>query len=343
MRVLIVKTSSMGDLIHTLPALTDAKRNIPDITFDWVVEEAYAEIPAWHPAVDRVIPVSLRKWRKNIFKRDTHQALKSLKNKLNEQKYDLILDAQGLVKSALINFLANGTRVGLDWQSAREPLASLVYQRKCKVNFYQHAIIRMRLLFSLALKYPPPDSPPDFGIQREKLLDPSAEKYLVLLHGTTWVTKQWPESYWEKLAKLAEKEFKIYIGGGSASEIARAERIASNLKNVELKPYLSISAMAKLLANASGAVAVDTGFGHLAAALNIPTVSIYGATNPDYTGALGPYSEHLAADFSCSPCLSRECTYKQAASVTPACYQSITPERVLQTLRQIILRHQSNQ
>ena len=326
MRVLLIKTSSMGDVIHTLPALTDAGNALPGIRFDWVVESSFAEIPPWHPRVDRVIPVALRRWRKNIFSADTRAGWKQFRNELRGQKYDLILDAQGLAKSAFLSFLAQGTRVGLDWHSARESLASLAYQRKCSVNFYQHAIVRMRSLFSQALGYPLPDTAPVFGLTMPPVPVSSQEPYLVFLHGTTWDTKQWPETYWMQLADLASAAgYRVKIGGGNPAEVARAERIARHNAVVDVMPYLDIKTMAGLLANAKAAVAVDTGFGHLGAALDVPMVSIYGSTNPEYTGALGKTSIHLAAEFSCAPCVSRDCRFKEPSAVTPACYTTIPP------------------
>lgn len=335
MRVLLVKTSSMGDVIHTLPALTDASIAIPGIRFDWMVEPSFAEIPVWHPQVERVIPVPLRRWRKEVFSARTRKEWGELRAKLRETQYDMILDAQGLVKSALLSFAARGTRVGLDWGSARESLASLVYQRKCTVNFYQHAVVRMRELFSKALAYPLPSTPPTFGLHLDRFRQFAApEKYVVFLHGTTWASKLWPESYWQQLAKMVSaRGFRVRLSGGNPAEVARAERIAAACPDsVDVMPYLSIAEMAALLANAQAAIAVDTGFGHLASAMGVPTVSIYGSTNPDYTSAIGDRAVSLASDFSCSPCLARECTYRQAAEVTPACYTRIPPERVWNTV-----------
>ncbi|VVC74889.1 Lipopolysaccharide heptosyltransferase 1 [Aquicella siphonis] len=334
MRVLLIKTSSMGDIIHTFPALTDAGRAIPGITFDWMVEDVFSDIPLWHPRVNRVIPVALRRWRKNVFSRDTRAGLGQVREQLKKQRYDLVLDAQGLVKSALLIFLADGPRAGLDWRSAREPLASLVYQRKLNVNFYQHAIVRMRSLFSLSLDYALPDLQPEFDLNRQMFqANTSGEKYLVFLFGTTWTSKQWPESYWMRLAELAgQAGYRVKVSGNSPDEIKAAQRIGQAGAAVDVLPRLKISEMAALLANAAAAVAVDTGFGHLAAALGVPTVSLYGSTNPAYTGALGKSSVHLAANFSCAPCLSRECTYKKPSRVTPACYETVDPARVWSVL-----------
>jgi heptosyltransferase-1 len=338
MRVLLIKTSSMGDIIHTLPALTDAGIAHPSIRFDWVVEEGFKDIPAWHPLVERVIPVRLRAWRKALFSAKTHQEWRAFRKELALEEYDYILDAQGLVKSAWLGLLANGLRVGLNWRSAREPLASLFYQKKCRVNFHQQAVTRMRLLFADSLNYDIPNSPPDFGIPSTLFKGTaSTEKYVVFLHGTTWKSKLYPEAYWIQLANMAASAgYRIKISGASDEEIARAHRIATACSSVDVMPRLTISEMAELLANAAGAVAVDTGFGHLAGALNIPVVSIYGATNPEFTGTIGKRAVNLAAHFPCSPCLSRECTYKKPSVVIPACYETVPPEKVWQTLLQVI-------
>src|SRR5215813_8519690 len=125
MRALLIKTSSLGDVVHTLPAITDASRAIPHFQIDWLVEEAYAEIPSWHPAVNRVLPVAIRRWRKNLLKVRHEVTWQRLRSALADQAYDLILDAQGLLKSAWLGCMADGPRAGLDWVSVREPPASL--------------------------------------------------------------------------------------------------------------------------------------------------------------------------------------------------------------------------
>lgn len=338
MRVLLIKTSSMGDLIHTLPALTDAGNAIPGIRFDWVAEESFAEIPAWHPLVDQVIPIALRRWRKNLFSAQTRKEWRALRAFLADRQYDLILDAQGLVKSGFLAMFAKGTRTGLDFKSARETLAALFYQKRHRVNFYQHAVLRMRSLFALALGYPLPDTAPDFGISRQQFQTSAGkEDYVVLLHGTTWASKQWPEEYWKTLAGIVTKQgWRVKISGGNDEEVARAGRIAAGNNAVDVMPRLSIRRMAELLASARGAVAVDTGFGHLAGALVVPTVSIYGSTSAEYTGALGEKSIQLQANFPCSPCLSRQCTYNKPSAVSPACYGMLPPEVVWQTLINIL-------
>lgn len=337
MRVLLIKTSSMGDIIHTLPALTDAGRALPGIHFDWVVEDAFSSIPTWHPLVENVIPVALRRWRKGLFSRETWRELGQLRQYLKQQQYDIVLDAQGLAKSAFLTYFAHGVRTGLDFRSAREGLASLAYQRRCTVNFYQHAVVRMRSLFAQALGYQLPESLPDFGLKQDAFPAKQQKPYIAFLHGTTWTTKQWPEAYWIQLGELANQAgFDIKLGGGNAEEVESAMRIAKASSSAEVLPRLSIADTANLLAGATAVVAVDTGFGHLAAALDVPTVSLYGATNPAYTGALGKDSVHLAAQFGCAPCLKRSCAYQGKSDVTPACFATVPPISVWNTVRNLI-------
>jgi len=339
MRVLLVKTSSLGDVIHTLPALTDAARIIPGISFDWVVEENFAEIPAWHPRVKTVIPLSWRRWRKKLFSQPTIQQGRAFLQALRAEKYDMVLDAQGLVKSAMLTFFAKGQRCGLDWGSARESLASLAYQKKCTVNFYQHAIIRMRSIFSHIFNYELPQTVPEYGLLRQQFMDPAVENnYLVFLHGTTWDTKLWPEEYWLSLACLAAQAgLKVKLLWGNALEQERAQRLAAQAENITVLPRQDLKGSAKVLANARGVVAVDTGLAHLAAALDVPTVSLYGPTNPDYTGALGRSQICLPANFPCSPCLKRECTYQGKTATQPACFSALPPHRVWEALQPLLV------
>lgn len=341
MRVLIIKTSSMGDVIHTLPALTDAGRAIPGIQFDWVVEENFAEIPRWHPLVNKIIPVALRRWRKNLFSRQTRQEWKQCAEQLRESDYDLIIDAQGLLKSAWLVFMAKGIRCGLDWSSAREPLASLFYQRKVTAGKIKevHAVTRMRRLFSQVLGYTLPETVADYGIDRQQFIkqpDQASRDYIVFLHGTTWATKHWPEAYWVELAKIANQAgFGIKLPWGNQTEQERAERIATGCEHAVVLPRMKLAEIASVLAGAKAIVAVDTGLGHLAAALDVPTVSLYGPSNALLTGALGRSQKHLSARYQCSPCLSSICLYRQDSPlypIKPPCFTTVPPVLVWEAL-----------
>ena len=341
MRVLIIKTSSMGDVIHTLPALTDAGRALPSIRFDWVIEENFAEIPRWHPLVDQVIPVAIRRWRKNLFSKKTHSEFRQFYKTLRANDYDAIIDAQGLLKTVGITLLAKAKlRAGFDRPSARESLVSWFYQKKCNASWDVHAVIRLRRLFSQALGYVLPEDMADYGIDRKRLADDvTGQKYLVFLHGTTWATKHWPDEYWCRLAMIAsEKGFAIKLPWSNEVEYKRVERIAAHGQQVELLPHLGLVELAKVLAQAQAVVSVDTGLGHLAAALDVPTVSLYGPTDPVLTGMLGKSQVHMRAQFPCAPCLSRECHLRDDPmySVKPPCFTTLLPERVWAALESSI-------
>nr|WP_275944063.1 lipopolysaccharide heptosyltransferase I [Azomonas macrocytogenes] len=293
---MLIKTSSMGDVIHTLPALTDATQALPDIRFDWVVEEGFAEIPAWHPAIARVIPVAIRRWRKQPVQTWLSGEWARCKTALREGNYDLVIDAQGLLKSAWLTRYVKAPVAGFSRTSAREPLASRFYDRTYSVAPGLHAIERTRGLFAQALGYPLPGAMGDYGLDREQLAVHERQPYLLFLHGTTWASKHWPEPYWRELAeRLVASGRKVRLPWGNAAEKARAERIARGLAGVSVLPRLNLAGIARIIAGAQACVAVDTGLGHLAAALDVPTVSLYGPTLPEKVGTYGHSQVHLRA------------------------------------------------
>lgn len=290
MRVLIVKTSSMGDVLHTLPALTDAMQAIAGIRFDWVVEEGFAQIPSWHEAVDRVIPVALRRWRKAWFSDPVKAERQAFRETLRAVRYDAVIDAQGLVKSAaLVTRLAHGLKHGMDWQSAREPLASLFYNRRHHIARQQHAVERTRELFAKSLGYGKPQTQGDYAIARHFVEDSAAgEPYAVFLHATTRDDKHWPEARWrDLLALMATSGLKIKLPWGAPHEEARARRLAEGFDYVEVLPRLSLEKVARELAGARMVVSVDTGLSHMAAALDRPNFTLYGPTDPGLIGGYG--------------------------------------------------------
>lgn len=340
MRVLIIKTSSLGDVVHALPALSDARAAIPDISFDWVIEEAYTPIPSWHAAVKQVIPVALRHWRQSPFSKQTRQQWHDFRKNIKAVDYDLVIDAQGLLKSAWLTRMAHGTSHGLNRQSAREGLVAYSYDVVHQVDKGQHAIQRVRQLFARALDYPLAESPPDYGINSGD--HASDSRQLVFLHGTTWLSKLWPESYWLELLDFATKNnYQVQLPWGNDEEKERAQRLAENNDQVHVSPAMNLQEMATLLSGSTGAVAVDTGLGHLAAALSLPTVSIYGSTDPSLTGTLGNYQGQLTVEFECAPCLRRQCQYTKEAPVSPACYQTLQPARVWHKLQQLMLEKEN--
>ncbi|WP_034943179.1 lipopolysaccharide heptosyltransferase RfaC [Erwinia oleae] len=291
MQVLIVKTSSMGDVLHTLPALTDAMRALPGIRFDWVVEEGFAQIPAWHPAVDRVIPVAIRRWRKHWFGSDVREERFRFKQDVQSRQYDLVIDAQGLIKSAaLVTRIAKGIKHGQDSRSAREPFASWWYDQRHEINKQQHAVQRTRELFAKSLGYPLPESKGDYAIASHFLAEPPADvnQYLVFLHATTRDAKHWPESHWRDLIGLLQNTgLRIKLPWGTDHEHQRAQRLAQGFDNVEVLPRLTLEQIARVLAGARAVVSVDTGLSHLTAALDRPNITLYGPTDPGLIGGYG--------------------------------------------------------
>lgn len=349
MRVLLIKTSSLGDVIHTLPALTDAMGALPGIQFDWVVEEGFAEIPTWHPAVANVIPVAIRRWRKNLWQTLKNGEWRQFKRRLRDTRYDLVIDAQGLLKSAWLTRYVKAPIAGLDKTSAREPMAARFYDRPYAVARGQHAVERLRQLFAQALGYQVPAGLGDYGLDRSRLLTATNDAPFVLfLHGTTWDTKHWPELYWRQLAeRMIGQGLEVRLPWGNPAEKARAERIADGLDNAVVLPKLNLAGVARVLASAQGCVAVDTGLGHLAAALDVPTLSLFGPTNPGLTGAYGRSQVHLAADYpACAPCLQKKCTYRPTPEDQrqvdterewPMCFTRLNPERVANQLGALLL------
>jgi len=293
MRVLIVKTSSLGDIIHTLPAVEDARRLIPDLHCEWLAERPYARIPAWHPSVERVIGCDLRGWRRDLRHSLFGGDWKDFRADLRKQQYDLIIDAQGLVKSAWLASQARGVLVGPDRHSAREPLAAAFYARAYPVPAHNraHAVTRMRQLFASALRYPVPQIAPSAGLNPAKFPRPNIDKpYAIFLHGTTWTSKRWSIENWQALGRAlannVEQPLQIVLPWGSQEERAIADVIASKCGGLVL-PQLDLDDLAGWLARARVAVGMDTGLAHLAAAFGTPQVTMYGPTLPELTGTVG--------------------------------------------------------
>lgn len=291
MHVLIVKTSSMGDVLHTLPALTDAMQSIPGIRFDWVVEEGFAQIPGWHPAVDRVIPVAIRRWRKHWFGSEVREERFLFKREVQSRQYDVVIDAQGLIKSAaLVTRIAKGVKHGQDSRSAREPFASWWYDKRHEIDRQQHAVQRTRELFAKSLGYALPESTGNYAIAGHFLAEPPADagQYLVFLHATTRDEKHWPEENWRRLIELlGSSGIKIKLPWGVEHEYQRAKRLAAGFEQVEVLPKLTLEQVARTLAGAKAVVSVDTGLSHLTAALDRPNITLYGPTDPGLIGGYG--------------------------------------------------------
>lgn len=338
--LLLIKTSSLGDVIHTLPALTDALQAYPELRVTWVVEEPFKEVASWHPAVVKVVPMAWRRWRKDKLKLLFNPEIRLFLEELRSQPYDMVLDAQGLIKSAIVAKLAKSEMIaGFARSRAREPWAALAYNKACDQVpglGEAHAIERLRALFAQALDYPLPQTPANaqLSLPKSSNLLPK-EPYVVLLHGTTWPTKHWPEPYWEQLADIiVQQGLKVILPWGNAAEHERAQKIAKQNVNIMIFPKATLTQLAILLQHAQGIVTVDSGLGHLAAALQKPTVALYGPTDPKRTGAYGLEQKHLTSALPCSPCLQDTCRLLPDMTHInfPPCLFELTPEIVWQQL-----------
>jgi len=282
--IILVKTSSLGDVLHNFPVVSDILKHAPDSRIDWVIEENFAQLPLLHPAVKRVIPVAMRRWRKSWWQ--SRDEIRAVCRDLRDAHYDLALDTQGLLKSALITRCTHTMRYGYSRASAREALASLFYHRTYSVAKNQHAVERNRQLAGQALGYVP-QGMPDYGIRAAEISLPwlPPETYAVLLHATSRDDKLWDEANWVTLAKqLEQMGLRSVLPWGSEAERRRSERLHLAIPGSICTPRLSLNEAAALLAHARAVVGVDTGLSHLAAALDVPTVGIYTATDPGLTG-----------------------------------------------------------
>lgn len=292
MKLLIVKTSSLGDVIHMLPAVTDAARAHPGLVVDWLVEEGFAAIPAWHSAVRRVIPIAMRRWKKRWTAAETWRQIAAARISLKAEDYDLIVDSQGLLKSALWTRAARGPRCGYDAASAREPIAARFYDRRFAVSRELHAIERNRRLLAQAMGYALDDLSPDYGLAglAARLSAPAIElpaPYVVGLHGTSRTDKEWPVADWKVLAAaLLQAGRPLVLPWGNDAERLRAEAIAAAVPATVVLPRLGLDALAVIIDRADAVVGVDTGLMHLAAGLGKPGLALYTATRPALTGVV---------------------------------------------------------
>jgi heptosyltransferase I len=285
--ILFIKTSSLGDVIHHMPALTEARRHRPQARFSWVVEEAFAPLVGIHPAVSAVIPIASRRWRRTLAAPTTWRDIAGFTRAVRARSYDEVIDTQGLLRSAVVARLAHGRRHGYDASSIREPAAAWFYDVKHRVARDLHAITRNRTLAGLALGYMP-DGSTDFGLSRNAIRQTSAAPYGILFHATARAEKEWPEAAWIALGRvLAARGGSLLLPWGTEAEHARSKRIAAQLANARVPERQPLDRMAALVAGASFVIGVDTGLIHLAAALGVPLVAIFTASEPGLTGPMG--------------------------------------------------------
>lgn len=302
-KILIVRTSSLGDLVHMLPAITDVASHIPGAQIDWLVEESFAEIPNWHPAVSNVMTMAHRRWRKDWWSAQSRTERAALKKRIRQTQYDVVLDMQALLKTVWFTRMARGKIHGLDWKSAREPLASLFFDVKHRVEFWQPAITRQRLLASLAFDYQYTGAA-DYGLQAITNAV-QVEPVAMIMPSASRDDKLWPIASWHKIFDYVQAQgLGLRLLAGSPAETVRAEQLIAGRDHAVVLPRMGLTEVAHELAKATVMVGLDSGLTHLSAALERPTIGIYKASTPTrtplistaYTASLGDRGQEPTAE-----------------------------------------------
>jgi heptosyltransferase-1 len=288
MKILLIRVSSMGDVLHNMPIVADILRHFPDAQIDWVVEEAFVHLVKRNPHVRKVIPFALRRWRKNLLSAAVRAEMTTFKKWLQAETYDVILDTQGLLKTGVIMGLAHGAaKVGLangTEGSGYEPLSRIFHSLSVPVDIRTHAVMRGRIVAAKALGYADNLSqiPPDFGLIAP---DPEsrdwlpATDYAVFFHGTAGAAKKWPAHDWITLGKhLHKRQLPVLLAWGNSTEHLEAEQLAAHIPGAVVLPKLTMLEAIMLAQRAALVVGVDTGLTHIAAAYGRPTVEIYSAS-----------------------------------------------------------------
>lgn len=339
MKLLVVKLTSLGDVVHTFPALTDAKAAIPDLAIDFAVDEAFAPVARLHPAIRQVLALPQRRLARGLLRHPLatlrSAEMQAARAALAAERYDVVIDAQGLLKSALVARLAYGERHGFARGSAREAAATLFYHRRHQVPEVEHMAVRLRRLFASALGYDLAGRPPDTGLRPAP--PPQGRARIVFLHGTTWATKTWTLAGWRALAARAQAAgLGVAVFAHGEAERQRATAIAADCPAVHLLPPGPLDTVVPHLAGAAAVVSVDTGLGHLAAAFGVPTLGLYGPTDPRLTGLFGARVLELSAHRTCAPCEAGRCRIAPGTKEGPPCMSDHQAEAVWSALARLM-------
>lgn len=291
----------MGDLMHALPAITEAKDQIPNIIFDWVVDKNFSSVPSWHPAINKTIETNHRQWKVNPFSAQSRDEIKRVIKTINDEDYDLIIDMQNNLKSAFISLLCKKSVIGMDAKSSREFPAHLAYKKKASISKKLHAIERQKNLLSFALNYESDLSKHDYGIEKTNFLKSKIDlpsNYAICVQNASWPTKQWPVKYWKELIMKLPQDLSLIFPSGNQMELQRAEEICNVSSKAIALDLLPLNEIAYLVDQASFAICSDTGLAHLSAITETPSLTLYGPTKTSLIGTYGINQNHLVANNS---------------------------------------------
>ncbi len=286
----------MGDLMHALPALTEAKEHFKEIEFDWVVDKSFSEVPKWHPAVNKIITTDHRNWKKQLLSPNSRKAFRSVIHEINSTNYNLVIDMQNNLKSAFVSFMCKHQVIGMDSKSVREYPAHLSYNKKISISKELHAITRQKILLSNALGYSTSSSN-DYGISDLEFKEPSfnlPSEYVTLVQNASWKTKQWSIPNWQLLVKhLDNSGIEMILPSGNEEEYQRALKISSFSEKAHVLRPLPLNQIAYIMKKAKFSVCSDTGLAHLSAVVNTPSITLYGPTDTKLIGTEGKNQLHL--------------------------------------------------
>lgn len=338
MRILMVRLSSIGDLVHTLPALSALRRSFPDATIDWLVETRHRDVLLSNPDVNELLEVDTLGWRKRLLSPATWKEIRTRVRELRQRDYDVVLDLQGTIKSSVAARLAKSPRrIGFATNALKEKPAGLLYSERVSVNGTpRHMIDRhLRLLSALDVEtderaFPivvPEEMDREAGRQLESL---GLSDYVVLNPGGSWVTKRWAPEKFAKLARAIADEWQLpslVVWGPGEEEMARAI-VAGSETAAKLAPPTGIRDVIPYIRRARLFVSGDTGPMHIASALGVPVVAVFGPTDPGRNGPFGPGDEVVWKNPPCGPCYKQRCP-----GYGTVCMTSIEVDDVLEAVR----------
>jgi heptosyltransferase-1 len=336
MRILVVKLSSFGDVVHAMPALSDLAAARPDIEVDWLVEEGFASVAALHPAVSQVFAAADRRLR---WPPTRWPALLAARNRLRRQlqarHHDLVIDLQGLLKSIATARLSIAPIAGYDADSIREPAASRFYDRTFAVSRELHAVERNRRLLAAAVGYELPAGRGSFGVPKgEGRREGLPARFAILVHSASWPSKLWPEAEWLRLVRhLADRGLPAVLPWGNDDEKARAVRIAAGGNATVLANRLGGADLAAVVGGATCAIGLDSGLMHLATALAVPGVWLFGPTDPGLTGPYGNNQAVIQSTNPAAPCRTRDCAHAVGGKT---CMEMVDFDRVAEAVDTLV-------
>lgn len=335
MRVLLVKLSSLGDVVHTFPAVSDLAAARPGVEIDWVVEEAFAPFVRLHPALSETHALGFRRrrWPPGRWP-GLASELASLRRRFRERQYDSVIDLQGLMKSAVVARLVGAPVSGYDSGSAREPFATRLYAERFPVERRLLAVDRTRRLMAAAAGYDLPQTPPRFGLARPSrpAIPGLPSRYVVAVHAASWPSKLWPEPRWRELFGGIGQGRAVVLPWGTEAEHQDAVRLATAIPQCFVLPRrLAGADLCGVLAHADAAVGLDSGVMHLAAALGTPGVWLFGPTDPGLTGPVGDRQVVVRSTTPGAPCRRRVCEHGKET-----CMDGIAVEPVADALARLL-------